>query len=67
MSRDETVLRNIEVRLLTVFLLVLVVLGLRVEHFLEESLHFRSGSLEGFVLAKMTRDAMARWVSRHDG
>jgi hypothetical protein len=67
MSRHETAFGDIEVRLLTIFLLVLVVLGLRVEHFLEESLHFRSGSLEGFVLAKMSRDAMARWVSRHDG
>lgn len=51
-----------------ILVVVLVVLGLGVEHLLKKPLHLGSGRLEWFgALAKVTRDAMTRWVPRHDG
>ena len=64
MSRSKSirlVFGDIEVRLLTLFfLLVILVFVFDVEHFLEESLHFGSRGLEGFGgFTEMSTDAVS--------
>jgi hypothetical protein len=64
MTRSESVgfvLGDIEVGLLTLlFLLVVLVFVFDMKHFLKESLHFGSGSFEGFGgFTEMSTDTVA--------